>query len=196
MSLKPPLTLDELRLTPEYAALTPKMKLFIDAYVESRGDILDAVHEAYVCKSPREEKIVSWQIMRHPKIIAVIEVWTNKDEKEIFLDNLKDLLRQKDVPQEKVRLMELHARLMGWDLTTTRIKAIAREKSATMKVRRESNITRILASKERREARRLKKQSEPKKPAGRPPKEEIIDYGLEIYEAQADGDQGDGSSGQ
>ncbi len=190
MSLKPTLTLDELRLTPEYSVLTPKMKLFIDVYVESRGDILDAVHEAYVCKSGREEKIVSWQIMRHPKIIAVLEVWTNKDEKEIFLDNLKDLLRQKDVPIGKIRLMELHAELMGWKMPTARIKAIAHEKSAMVRIKREGNISLLLANKDRREKRaeqrRIEKEAEPKRP-----KEDAVDYGLEIYEAQADGDQGD-----
>ena len=195
MSSNPTLTLDELRLTPEYSVLTPKMKLFIDAYVESRGDILDAVHEAYVCKSGREEKIVSWQIMRHPKIIAVLEVWTNKDEKDIFLDNLKDLLRQKDVPVGKIRLMELHAELMGWIIPTAKIKAIAHEKSATVKQVRERNITRILSNQERRnnraEQRRFKKESEPQRPPGRPKKEpDPVDYGLEIYESQADGDSG------
>ena len=193
MSSKPPLTLDELRITPEYAALTTKMKIFVDAYIESHGDVIDAIQEAYKCKGPREEKIVKWQIMRHPKIIAVLEAWSNKDEKEIFLENLKAHLRLKDVSLTKVRLMELYATMMGWEVpgTTQRIKAIAYEKSATMKVRREQNITRILSNRERRaqraEKRRVEKEAKPE--------EDAVDYGLEIYEAQADGDQGNGEAG-
>jgi len=185
VSLNPPLTLSELRLTPEYAALTAKMKIFVDAYIESRGDVIASIQEAYKCKGPREEKIVKWQIMRHPKIMAALEIWSNRDEKEIFVENLKAQLRLKEVPVGKVRLMELYARMMGWDITPEQIKAIAVENNVKVKAKREANITRALDRQIRKDRRQVKKQEEFEPSVGED------QWGLDTYEAQSDGDQGD-----
>lgn len=171
MSVKLPLTIEELRRTQEYAALTPKMKVYIETYISSCGDSIAATHRAYDCNTKREEMIFAWALKRHPKILACIDIWSQKDPKEIWMESIKAATREGRPSVQRVSLLRMQGEAQGWIQPTGKIKAETQKKNATIRLKREARLAKAQEKKE-------EKQKEKEKP-------EPEAYDLSSFENQA-----------
>jgi hypothetical protein len=80
-----PMLVETLRLTPEYARLTTKQKLLVDTFIAS-GDRIFSTNTAYDHQSAEAGRMNSYRHFANARVVAVLNVWLKKTEKEIQLD--------------------------------------------------------------------------------------------------------------
>ena len=111
------LSLDEMQQTYEFSLLTQRQKLWISTYIASGFNRVLATRTCYKCKNDTIAKIMSYTVMRHPKMIVAIARASGKSEKEAFLEYFRNALQHgKLLTREQVEAAKLYCRCMGWTL--------------------------------------------------------------------------------
>lgn len=115
-------------------SMTLKEKLFCDAYLEFKGDGVDAVFEAgYEAKNAKVAAVIAWENLRKPNLIAYVnskleEYGFNDDE--AFKQHLF-LLNQHSDLKSKAKAVELYYKLKG---------SFAPEKTANLNINLEGDL--------------------------------------------------------
>jgi hypothetical protein len=106
--------LAEVMATPEFQMLTEKQQAFCAKYLS--GGLLDhydaeaAVRAVYAVASPKNAKILSYELLANPKIKKVLDLHFNRTEPDVFLAELEQTIRRsKGIA--KVKAQELYARM-------------------------------------------------------------------------------------
>lgn len=112
------ISLDELRTTPEYIRLTPKMKMFIDSYcsagaIDGNFDAVAAINQAYRCKSYEVARIMSYSILANIKIVAVLNRYFGTEPVDSFLANLDRAVRNKRLTLAQLGALRLQCDVLG-----------------------------------------------------------------------------------
>jgi hypothetical protein len=112
------ISLEELRTTPEYIRLTPKMKMFVDSYcgagaIDGNYDAVAAVNQAYKCKSYEVARIMSYSILANIKIVAVLNRYFGTDPADSFLENLDRAVRNKKLTLAQLGALRLQCEVLG-----------------------------------------------------------------------------------
>ena len=142
------------------------------------GDRLASVLAVFKCKNQNTADAYGAQLMSDRKILAVMERWKGPlDGRVAFLERLRTAVRKKNTSLEVLRFFELEARVAGYDVSGRQIQARAQLESATLKKRREKNITQVLKLREVKYGA---------------PKDQ---WGLKEMEAEQDANPGNGVAG-
>jgi hypothetical protein len=112
------ISLEELRTTPEYIRLTPKMKMFVDSYcgagaIDGNFDPVAAVNQAYRCKSYEVARIMSYSILANIKIVAVLNRYFGTEPVDSFLENLDRAVRNKKLTLAQLGALRLQCDVLG-----------------------------------------------------------------------------------
>jgi hypothetical protein len=78
--------IEDLRREAVYLALTPKQKLLVETVIGNGGDKVRAVLGAFQYKNENSALKNSYAYFKNPRVVAVLNVWLKKTEKEIQLD--------------------------------------------------------------------------------------------------------------
>jgi hypothetical protein len=102
---------EEFVASPEYKRLTPPQKVWVVCFFAS-GDPFFAARLAFNCSSEINVRNMARQTERSPRIVAALNLYRGKTEREIFLQELEKTIRaSEDGSVAKVRAMSLYARL-------------------------------------------------------------------------------------
>jgi hypothetical protein len=112
------LTLEELRETDEFRALTQKQKLFVAHYCggmdSGKYDEIAATLTAYNCKTPEVARVMSYSLMNNIKIVAALTRHFNREPLADFLKQLDRAIRNKKLTVAQFNALKLKADLMGF----------------------------------------------------------------------------------
>ena len=108
------LPIELLTQTAEFAVLTDQQKLFVATYVSSNYDRLLATRTAYKCKNDHTAGIMSYAVLKNPRIVSCLARHSGKDDKEVFLDSLRNSIALGRIDPVKLRAWELYAKVKGW----------------------------------------------------------------------------------
>ncbi|MGB9010634.1 MAG: hypothetical protein WCC18_18630 [Candidatus Acidiferrales bacterium] len=104
-----PVTWEQLQQCAPWDALTAKQKLFVTIFAGT-GDPLYATKAAY--RSEKNARILSYEMCRNPKIRAALAFYQGKDERELFLAELRRTIdHSAEGSIAKVKAQGLYARL-------------------------------------------------------------------------------------
>jgi hypothetical protein len=106
------LPLDELVLRPEWACLTEKQKRFTSLFIQS-GDALFAVNSTYNCKTEWNAKLLSYEILKNPKVEAVLELYKPTTREEFFA-RLQKKIEHDDLSVAQIEGIKLLCAERGW----------------------------------------------------------------------------------
>ena len=140
------LSLEELRLTPEFQKLTPKQQLFCATYCA--GGLLDgcydavlATHTAYACKSMEVARIMSYSMMTNIRIVSVLNRHFQATPTQELLVQLDRAINNKKLSVAQLHALKLKCDLLG--LSTGLIgTTYTRPNAAPQEVRDASKETR------------------------------------------------------
>jgi hypothetical protein len=108
---------EEFRQSAEWINLTPAQQAWLVSFFAT-NDAMYATRVAFPNCAERNRRSMAWQIERVPRIVAAMNLWRGKTEREIFLQELEKTIRaSEDGSVAKVRAMSLYARLK-FDLET------------------------------------------------------------------------------
>lgn len=103
---------DELQQSPEYAACSDKMKLWLQTLISSDFNYKLATATAYNCKNLRQAHVFSYAVRKWPVIRAALNLYLGRSEQDVFLEDLKETIRRSPVGSDRhVRAQALYARL-------------------------------------------------------------------------------------
>ena len=106
---KSAMTLEEFKLTPEYAACSDKMKLWLVTLIENGFDYTAATASAFDCTYPR---VFSYAVRNWAKVRAALNLYLGRSEQDVFLDELQKTIRRAPLGSDRqVRAQALYARL-------------------------------------------------------------------------------------
>jgi hypothetical protein len=101
----------EFESTTQWKRLTPAQKFWFIAYLAS-GDEVFAARLAFHCRSELNTRNLARQTSKSPRVVAALNVYRGKSEREVFLEELERTIRaSEDGSVAKVRAMSLYARL-------------------------------------------------------------------------------------
>jgi hypothetical protein len=87
-----PKSVELVRQTLAYQKLTPKQKMLIETYIAT-GDKLQATKSAYQNESDEAARLNSYTHFANPRIVAVLNFWLGKTEREIMIEAVEEHLR-------------------------------------------------------------------------------------------------------
>lgn len=111
---KPVMTVEQLKATPEFSAITPAQRTFVLFYLETSNG-RDAIRAAYPLTKKRPESYLSQLLgktLSAPNVRAALSVYFGWSDRTKFLADLDAQLR-KAKGADKVSLMALKAKLLG-----------------------------------------------------------------------------------
>jgi hypothetical protein len=103
------LPLEDLEKTLAFQGLTRKQKLLIQSYIGNGGDKVLATQQAYDTSSPEIARKNSYIHFSNARVIAVLNLWLGKSEREILIDMVEEQLRR--APKGSTAGMKLTAQL-------------------------------------------------------------------------------------
>jgi hypothetical protein len=117
------LSVDELRLTPEFQRLTPKQQLFCATYcgaglLDGSYNSVVATNTAYRCKSMEVARIMSYSLMQNIRVIAVLNRHFNTEPIEDFLVQVDRAINNKKLTTAQLQALKLKGDILGF---TTRL---------------------------------------------------------------------------
>jgi Terminase small subunit len=96
-----------------YRALTDRQKVFVTAYLAS-GNAVKAVREAYRCKSDQTARVMTYQLLQHPRVADCIAELKGKTERDIQIEGLRrDLWKCRPGGYERARFLSMYLQLTG-----------------------------------------------------------------------------------
>lgn len=112
------LTVDQLRVTPEFQKLTQKQRLFVATYVASglldgNYDAVVATRTAYQCKNLETARIMSYSLLGNIRIIEVLNMHFNRNATEEFMILLNRAVNNKHVSMAQIEALRLKANILG-----------------------------------------------------------------------------------
>ena len=112
---KQPLTVEQLRLTPEFRKLTAAQKMMLETYIASGGDKILAVRSAYSTKSHEVARVMSYEAFESTRVRAAINLWERKTGFDIFIEKVDSLIdKGTRITDAEVAALTLEAKLKGW----------------------------------------------------------------------------------
>ncbi|HXA78727.1 MAG TPA: hypothetical protein VNV41_16450 [Candidatus Acidoferrales bacterium] len=113
------MTLDELKLTPEYQLLAPKMQMFVASYVQHFVDLGSfdptwAVQNSYECSTPEHSRIFGYQLLSNGKVIAALNTFFGVSPEEAFRAAVAKAVHNRRLTNSQIRALELQCRINGW----------------------------------------------------------------------------------
>jgi len=108
------LTLEELRITPEFQQLTEREKLFVATYISNGYDQTHAVRTAYDCKDDGVASRMSYRLLAHLRIVMVLARYREEVPKETFLHLLRRAGLKNGITREQLSAFRLYAEVNGW----------------------------------------------------------------------------------
>jgi hypothetical protein len=109
---KSAMTLDELQQTPEYAACSDKMKLWLQTLISSDFNYKLATATAFNCKNLRQAHVFSFAVRKWPVVRAALRLYLGLSEQDVFLEDLAQTIRRAQKGSvAQVRAQALYARL-------------------------------------------------------------------------------------
>lgn len=132
------MTIEQLKLTPEWNVLNPKQRLFVETFIAS-GDAVFSTQTAYNTASIKSAKVFSYELMSKFKIRRVLNLFFGKPATDLD-DILPKLLRaiKKSVRRDlkaggisptTVAAMEFYERSTGRKATESLVKVPKAEAS-------------------------------------------------------------------
>jgi len=113
------MSLEELYATREFRNLSAQCGCFVDVLIQSRGDQTLAAQQAFSCVSTEVARSMSYGLLRKNSIRAVLALFFQWTPREEFLEELAEVSRSRNVGHQRMRALELRARLLfGIDLKT------------------------------------------------------------------------------
>jgi hypothetical protein len=88
------ITLTNFMATPEFLACAVKQRRWLEALIESNFDYAAATSTAFDCSTHRNTVLYSYSVRRQPHIIAALNVYLGKSEREIDLEEVERHLRK------------------------------------------------------------------------------------------------------
>src|ERR1700676_754803 len=160
------MSVDDLRLTPEFQRLTQKQQLFVVTYcagglLDGNYDPIEATRTAYQCKSAEVARIMSYSVVANIKIVAVLNRHFNTEPIEEFLVLVDRAIRNKHLTIAQLQALKLKGDILGY---TTRLPGTNNFPQGT--------IPRDVVDKQneaRKEARGAKRKGLPKPPLHKNP---------------------------
>ena len=113
------LTLEELRVLPEFLMLTQKQQLFVSTYVSAgmaeggHYNVASAIKTAYDCNSEEAVRVMSYGMMQNIRILAVLNLHFGVSPTDQFLKDLDRAIRNKKITRAQVELLALKSRMLG-----------------------------------------------------------------------------------
>ena len=96
-----------------YRALTDRQKTFVTEYLAS-GDAVKSVREAYRCKSVQTARVMTYQLLQHPRVADCIAELKGKNERDIQIEGLRrDLWKCRPGGYERARFLSMYLQLTG-----------------------------------------------------------------------------------
>ena len=109
------MTMDDLRLTPEFRKLTSAQKMMVETYIASGGDKILAVRSAYATKSHEVARVMSYEAFQSPRVRAAINLLEQKSAFDIFIEKVDSLIdKGTRITDAEVAALALEAKLKGW----------------------------------------------------------------------------------
>lgn len=106
------MTLEELKLSPEYAACSDKMKLWLQTLIASDWNYTAATVSAFQCKSTRQAQMFSYAVRKWPVVRAALNLYLGLSERDVFLEDLQQTIRRAPKGSDRrVRALALYARM-------------------------------------------------------------------------------------
>lgn len=164
------MSVEELRLTPEFQRLTQKQQLFVATYcgaglLDGTYDPIIATRTAYQCKSMEVARVMSYPLMQNIRIVAVLNRHFNSEPIEDFLVQVDRAIQNKKLTVAQLQALKMKGDILGF---TTRLPGTNNFPQGTIPPA-------VLEAS--REERKAKNKLTPKPP--KPPKpEEPSPYGL------------------
>src|ERR1700676_2408513 len=117
------MSVDELRMTPEFQRLTQKQQLFVATYcgaglLDGTYDPIAATRTAYQCKSAEVARVMSYPLMQNIRIIAVLNRNFNAEPIEDFLVQVDRAIQNKKLTVAQLQALKLKGDILGF---TTRL---------------------------------------------------------------------------
>jgi hypothetical protein len=86
-----------------YQVLTERQKAFVLAYLAS-GDAIEAVLLSFQVKDPNIARVMSYQVLQHPKVADCLAEFQGKTELEIQIEGARrDVLKAPNYAKERAR---------------------------------------------------------------------------------------------
>jgi hypothetical protein len=106
------MTFDELKQSPEYAACSDKMKLWLQTLISSDFNYTLATVTAFQCKSTRQAAMFSYAVRNWAKVRAALNLYLGRNEQDVFLEDLAQTIRRAPKGSvAQVRAQALYARM-------------------------------------------------------------------------------------
>jgi hypothetical protein len=94
-----------------WEALTPQQRLWVVEVLANGGDRIAATRVAYHCRTAKTAQILSYEVRKHPTIVAALEAYRGVPRAE-FLAELRRTIRSAvDGSVAQVKAQALYARL-------------------------------------------------------------------------------------
>ena len=106
-----PISGAQLESSERYQVLTERQKVFVTDYL-ANGDAVVSVQRAFRCKDEKTAKVMSYQVLQHPKVADCLAEFQGKSELEIQIEGARrDVLKAPDY--EKTNARRLLCELTG-----------------------------------------------------------------------------------
>lgn len=106
--------IEKLEETEEFKSLTPKQKLFVQTYIASNYDRVVSIQTAFGCKNEKSARCFSYAVLKHPKIIAVMNIHFGTDPREEWLRMLERAAMRKDISATQLLAIKILGEAKGF----------------------------------------------------------------------------------
>lgn len=112
-----PMSLEEVKKTRAWSALTLKQRVWVSKVVETNGDFFLATKAAYNSKSDLNAQILSHEVRKNPRVAAVLDLFygrTERDERKEFFDAIQRKIKKGTLTIAEVEGIKLLCREKNW----------------------------------------------------------------------------------
>jgi hypothetical protein len=88
-----PISWEALTASEQWRSLTPQQRAWVNAFVSNGGDPIGATRTAYHCKSERNARCLSYEVRKHPAVVAALGFWQGKTDRDLLIEQVRFQIR-------------------------------------------------------------------------------------------------------